>query len=325
MKDLLTNATDKVREFHTLFEHPIADVPTLMPYERVQVRGDWIKDECDELVDPAKQTLEDQADATLDIIYFALGNFVEIGLDPTPLLAIVQEANMAKVWPDGTIHKNNDGKTIKPPGWEAPEPKLRAEIARQIARRKEVLQAQGADHTAFFRRGAHAIPAVQAASPTEEPAHFDPLQHWSQHWLTAPGAADALKALHREYDAIMQDVPFVQSDEASLVYSRDTSLLAGDMKLDAARFFHSGTAGLAADEAPAITSSFPILEATVKGIEVVSDTPSDTTSSDAPHQTADWLEADPVDLGSTVLPGEAADVEVEFVPPSSFEQGTQEG
>lgn len=131
--DFLSRATAAVRAFHVAFNHPQSDAPTLIPYDRVKKRALWIKEEAEELEDPAKQTIEDQVDATLDIIYFALGNFVELGIDPTPLFQIVHEANMAKVWPDGTIHKNADGKTIKPPGWVAPEPKLREEIARQIA------------------------------------------------------------------------------------------------------------------------------------------------------------------------------------------------
>jgi predicted HAD superfamily Cof-like phosphohydrolase len=177
MKDILTNATALVRDFHTTFGHPVATVPTLIDIDRLDKRAEWIVSEVDELMDPTKQTIEDQIDATMDIIYFALGNLVELGVDPTPFFQIVQDANMAKVWPDGTVHKNN-GKTIKPPGWEAPEPKLLAEVQRQIAAgiaRQDHLEATEG-HDAFFKRGAHAIPAVQATSQTEK--LISPMPTW---------------------------------------------------------------------------------------------------------------------------------------------------
>lgn len=73
----------------------------------------------------------DQADAMIDLIYFALGTLVEMGVKPEPLFRIVHEANMKKLWPDGKPHYNEDGKTVKPPGWTDPYPALQAEIERQ--------------------------------------------------------------------------------------------------------------------------------------------------------------------------------------------------
>lgn len=77
-----------------------------------------------------------QADALVDELYFNQGSFVVAGVDPQPLFDIVQEANMAKLGADGKpIIRPSDGKIMKPEGWEknwAPEPKLRAEIKRQI-------------------------------------------------------------------------------------------------------------------------------------------------------------------------------------------------
>jgi predicted HAD superfamily Cof-like phosphohydrolase len=48
------------------------------------------------------------------------------------LFDIVQAANMAKLGPDGKpIIRPEDGKIMKPEGWEPPEEKLEAEIKRQ--------------------------------------------------------------------------------------------------------------------------------------------------------------------------------------------------
>lgn len=35
--------------------------------------------------------------------------------------AAVHSANMAKVWPDGTVHYGEHNKVLKPPGWQAPD------------------------------------------------------------------------------------------------------------------------------------------------------------------------------------------------------------
>jgi predicted HAD superfamily Cof-like phosphohydrolase len=79
----------------------------------------------------------DGADAMIDLIYFALGTLVEMGIMPQNLMDIVHEANMGKLHNiDGKMVPvyREDGKTKKPDNWEAdfaPEPKLAAEVHRQ--------------------------------------------------------------------------------------------------------------------------------------------------------------------------------------------------
>jgi predicted HAD superfamily Cof-like phosphohydrolase len=103
----------------------------MMPKDRAVKRANWIRSECEEL--EAATTLVDQADAFIDIIYFAIGGLVELGLRwPQRLWNIVQGANMAKLWPDGKPRYHPDSKVMKPPGWKAPEPQLEAEVAHQI-------------------------------------------------------------------------------------------------------------------------------------------------------------------------------------------------
>lgn len=60
----------------------------------------------------------------IDVIYFALGTLVEMGIEPDELFNIVQNANMSKLFPDGKPHYNEIGKVIKPEGWEDPHKKL---------------------------------------------------------------------------------------------------------------------------------------------------------------------------------------------------------
>ena len=120
---------DKVKEFHLKFGHPVAEYPKQLGSERVVKRYRWMLEEINEFVE-AEEIVE-QADAMIDVMYFALGTLVEMGIEPDNLFDIVQEANMNKLWPDGKPHYNADGKTIKPNGWSDPHFKLETEIRRQ--------------------------------------------------------------------------------------------------------------------------------------------------------------------------------------------------
>ncbi|MFR9523246.1 MAG: HAD family hydrolase [Rikenellaceae bacterium] len=116
-----------VREFHEKFGHPAPEVPTLIDRKRALSRAKWMNEEVAEFL--VAEDIYEQADAMIDVIYFALGTLVEMSLEPDELFAIVQRANMAKLFPDGKPHYNpKDGKVIKPEGWEDPTPKLRAYI-----------------------------------------------------------------------------------------------------------------------------------------------------------------------------------------------------
>lgn len=119
----------EVREFHEKFGHPVEDRPVEMKPERARKRYNWMLEEINEFLE-ADEIVE-QADAMIDVIYFALGTLVEMGIEPDSLFEIVQEANMSKLWPDGKPHYNAEGKTIKPSTWEDPHEKLKAEIERQ--------------------------------------------------------------------------------------------------------------------------------------------------------------------------------------------------
>ncbi|SFJ68652.1 HAD family hydrolase [Thermoflavimicrobium dichotomicum] len=126
---------EKVKQFHIHFGVPYKETPSLLTSDRVQKRAHWMMDEIREFQEA--KTLEDQADAMIDVIYFALGTLVEMGVKPQELFDIVHEANMAKLWEDGKPrHRETDGKIIKPPTWKDPHPKLREAIHKQEANRQ---------------------------------------------------------------------------------------------------------------------------------------------------------------------------------------------
>lgn len=114
---------EMVKEFHERFGHPVAESPRPMEPERAKKRYDWMLEEVNEFLEAQGDVVE-QADAMIDLMYFALGTLVEMGIKPDRLFEIVQKANMSKLWPDGKPHFRADGKTIKPDTWIDPHPML---------------------------------------------------------------------------------------------------------------------------------------------------------------------------------------------------------
>lgn len=164
----LTNAYNQVGDFHNAFGHPFSRTPKPLSLKSASDRSGYKAEEIVELlfatlgndfkltesiieklhesIDNAKlkesekefptselEIIVAQSDALIDLIYFALGSLVEMGVKPEPLFNIVQEANMSKLWPDGKPrYREEDNKVLKPEGWQQPEPKLKKEIEYQI-------------------------------------------------------------------------------------------------------------------------------------------------------------------------------------------------
>lgn len=120
---------EAVRYFHERFNHPIGNGPRGMEKERARKRYNWMLEEIDEFLEAVENDdIVEEADAMIDVIYFALGTLVEMGIKPDVLFEIVQDANMSKLWEDGKPHYAEDGKTIKPLTWEDPHVKLEKAI-----------------------------------------------------------------------------------------------------------------------------------------------------------------------------------------------------
>lgn len=156
----------QVREFHLNFNCPAPETPGALNDKLAINRASFIMEEVIELLHAtagnderfeafykdlmsrAEETykkqldksypedkLIGQMDAFTDILYFANGGFVEASVEPEPIFELVHSANMGKIFPDGKPHYNEVGKVIKPEHWErdyAPEPKITAEVKRQI-------------------------------------------------------------------------------------------------------------------------------------------------------------------------------------------------
>lgn len=107
-------------EFNTeVIDLPIPDRPTALEGDRKEWAIIALREELDEL-DEA-DGVADQADALIDMTYFALGRLVEMGVPARAVWDEVQRANMTKI--RGTQSKRPGSlgfDAVKPEGWEAP-------------------------------------------------------------------------------------------------------------------------------------------------------------------------------------------------------------
>ncbi len=122
----MENIQDAVREFHLQFGIPAASVPTKMAANRVHRLAGFMSEEIQELI--AANTLADQVDAAADLIYYAVGVFIETGVDANHVLRIVHQANMAKLV-NGKPAFSEDGRVLKPRNWISPEREIEEWLA----------------------------------------------------------------------------------------------------------------------------------------------------------------------------------------------------
>lgn len=126
----MNESYQKVYEMHKLSETPYNDFPTILTQDRVVKRAGWIESEKIELLEA--RSISEQVDAFIDIMYFCFGGLVEMGVKPESIFNIVHKSNLAKVWPDGKIHKDENSKWIKPPSWVSPDAEIESEINKQL-------------------------------------------------------------------------------------------------------------------------------------------------------------------------------------------------
>lgn len=117
------SASDMVREFHTVFGHPVADAPRLIANERAWLRYDLISEELSELYDAILTgDLVAITDALTDLEYVIRGAALEWGIPLDDSLREVHRSNMTKLGADGKpIYRESDNKVLKGPNFEEPD------------------------------------------------------------------------------------------------------------------------------------------------------------------------------------------------------------
>lgn len=149
---------EMVKEFTEGSGYPVPTTPVSMTRKGVEFIISMVMDECAELLLTVAEPNEDilgtmrrlvgknykylpppvdnvdmitqQADALVDINYYVYNCAAKHGMDIDAVFKLVHEANMNKRFPDGTFHRDEMGKIIKPVGWC--EANVEAEIRRQL-------------------------------------------------------------------------------------------------------------------------------------------------------------------------------------------------
>jgi len=124
-----------VRNFMAHTYQPVAECPEMLKSSRSNLRAKWMIEEILEFT--KAESVYEQADAIMDLIYFSLGTLVEMGVPPQPLFDVIHDANMRKRLHNGSIVVV-DNKVAKPPEWRHPWEEIKEIIdARKSCTSKE--------------------------------------------------------------------------------------------------------------------------------------------------------------------------------------------
>ena len=109
-------------EFNNAFEIPKMDSPGLSNNELIELRIKLLKEEVEEYAEAARAgDLVEVLDALADIGYILAGTIINHGMQHIYDDAFdeVHRSNMAKLV-DGKVLRREDGKVMKPEGWQPP-------------------------------------------------------------------------------------------------------------------------------------------------------------------------------------------------------------
>lgn len=119
---MLDEAISLVKTFQEKAKQTVRESTTLLSQNEIQRRIKWISEELRELQEA--ETVEEQADAITDALYYLLGCYVEMGfLRPDNLFRTIHESNMSKLSSAEIIY-DTDGRVLKPKEWKHPQVNL---------------------------------------------------------------------------------------------------------------------------------------------------------------------------------------------------------
>ena len=86
---MLNEAYELVKDFQEMAEQPIGEFPQSLSRSRCNIRCKWMREEIEEFEN--SDTVYEQADAIIDLLYYAIGSLVEMGVKPDELFMLVHE------------------------------------------------------------------------------------------------------------------------------------------------------------------------------------------------------------------------------------------
>lgn len=110
-------------EFNKAFEIPQLESPALGTDELIELRISLLKEEVEEYAEAARSgDLVEVLDALADIGYILAGTIINHGMQDIYDDAFneVHRSNMSKLV-DGKVIRREDGKILKPEGWQPPQ------------------------------------------------------------------------------------------------------------------------------------------------------------------------------------------------------------
>ncbi len=109
-------------EFNQAFEIPKLEQPGLSDSDLIELRIKLLTEEVQEYAEAARAgDMVEILDALADIGYILAGTIINHGMQDIYDDAFdeVHRSNMAKLV-DGKVHRRDDGKVLKPEGWQPP-------------------------------------------------------------------------------------------------------------------------------------------------------------------------------------------------------------
>jgi len=112
----MTNVFDDINKFAEACDQPASEA-------NYKMYLDLIREETDELEEAIQDNDKvEQLDALVDILVVTMGAIRAAGWDGEGAWKEVMDTNFAKIDPvTGKVRKREDGKVLKPEGWQAPQ------------------------------------------------------------------------------------------------------------------------------------------------------------------------------------------------------------
>lgn len=117
----MTNMFTDVKEFQTAVGQNVGQVPAFPDPAERELRIRLLKEEYEEYIQgECKNDLENIAKELADIIYIVCGTAASYGIPLDKVFDEVHKSNMTKLV-DGKPIRREDGKILKPEGWQPPD------------------------------------------------------------------------------------------------------------------------------------------------------------------------------------------------------------